>query len=638
MIQNRLSNDRKTVRTQDDPYDVTKHNASDDNEEALLLEELADVSDAHDAKLGTIEQNAKDDQTDEEIETAYNTRVSAGSQGEAEAGTSTTIRRWSIAIIFAGWLSWIANKTVLALNTTNKTIIGAINELKTAIDGVSGGPPVPQDYTTVASLLADQNSQNTDSLYRIHDGERDFHVQYLGTTNGDYKDYSGWSLDTFYWKGNNETFTEKAGQYNLAFQFVKVTCDAPLTSELSVDPQVGGVSILDSPLVIAVGGIGGVASNFATGQETMDAWEAIETVIANTNTNIALTIATIEISDAIDAPIPQLIAPILDSVTVTSPTSLTANWTDTNDSPNEATFTVGYQTTTWTEGPANTITGIAQNEVTQLISGLTTDQAQFVRVMAIGDGVTADSSDWSNIIEATPTAATSQSDQIAALSDLWAFIKGYEAASPLLDSSGNGRSFTGQGSLAYQQAAIETTDSGAYSIRATASQSSEAIREESFSLNQDFEIGFIVRPNATLITGRGMFGLKNSAGNEHIRFGTDTSAAANARIITRNPAGSNSESNSAGAVWSVNTTYFVTLRYVSSTGTFTLFVNNVAVVTHVINVSSWVFDTISWGNSTEGSVYSISAFYQKLFFKVGSTLTDQERTDIYNAGNYLAAS
>lgn len=46
-------------------------------------------------KLTSIEPNAKDDQTDAEIETAYNNRVSIISQAEAEAGTATTVRRWT---------------------------------------------------------------------------------------------------------------------------------------------------------------------------------------------------------------------------------------------------------------------------------------------------------------------------------------------------------------------------------------------------------------------------------------------------------------------------------------------------------------------------------------------------------------
>ncbi|MEQ9132636.1 MAG: hypothetical protein RLO53_13670 [Salinisphaeraceae bacterium] len=47
------------------------------------------------SKLDGIETGATSDQTDAEIETAYNNRVPAASQSEAEGGTGTSIRRWT---------------------------------------------------------------------------------------------------------------------------------------------------------------------------------------------------------------------------------------------------------------------------------------------------------------------------------------------------------------------------------------------------------------------------------------------------------------------------------------------------------------------------------------------------------------
>lgn len=46
-------------------------------------------------KLDGIETSATADQSDAEIETAYNAQVGVVSQAEAEAGTSTTVRRWT---------------------------------------------------------------------------------------------------------------------------------------------------------------------------------------------------------------------------------------------------------------------------------------------------------------------------------------------------------------------------------------------------------------------------------------------------------------------------------------------------------------------------------------------------------------
>ena len=53
------------------------------------------MSSAEKTKLSNIEANAKDDQTDTEIETAYNNRVAVVSQAAAEAGVSTTVYRWN---------------------------------------------------------------------------------------------------------------------------------------------------------------------------------------------------------------------------------------------------------------------------------------------------------------------------------------------------------------------------------------------------------------------------------------------------------------------------------------------------------------------------------------------------------------
>lgn len=47
------------------------------------------------AKLDGIEAGATGDQSDAEIETAYNNQVDVVSQAEAEAGVSTTVRRWN---------------------------------------------------------------------------------------------------------------------------------------------------------------------------------------------------------------------------------------------------------------------------------------------------------------------------------------------------------------------------------------------------------------------------------------------------------------------------------------------------------------------------------------------------------------
>ena len=53
------------------------------------------ITPAERTKLAGIEPAATTDQSDSEIETAYNNQVSEVSQAEAEAGTATTVRRWT---------------------------------------------------------------------------------------------------------------------------------------------------------------------------------------------------------------------------------------------------------------------------------------------------------------------------------------------------------------------------------------------------------------------------------------------------------------------------------------------------------------------------------------------------------------
>lgn len=57
--------------------------------------DLIDMTAAQARTLLNVENGATADQTDAEIETAYNNQVSTVSQAEAEAGTSTTVRRWT---------------------------------------------------------------------------------------------------------------------------------------------------------------------------------------------------------------------------------------------------------------------------------------------------------------------------------------------------------------------------------------------------------------------------------------------------------------------------------------------------------------------------------------------------------------
>lgn len=55
--------------------------------------------------------------------------VSKATQSEAETGTED-VKYLTSNKGYLGWLSWVVNKTVSALNTTSKNIVGSINELE----------------------------------------------------------------------------------------------------------------------------------------------------------------------------------------------------------------------------------------------------------------------------------------------------------------------------------------------------------------------------------------------------------------------------------------------------------------------------------------------------------------------------
>ena len=76
------------------PHATTHTNGDDDIQDATASQKGLMTS-AYATKLDGIETGATADQTDAEIETAYNNQVDVVPQAEAEAGTSTTVRRWT---------------------------------------------------------------------------------------------------------------------------------------------------------------------------------------------------------------------------------------------------------------------------------------------------------------------------------------------------------------------------------------------------------------------------------------------------------------------------------------------------------------------------------------------------------------
>jgi hypothetical protein len=89
-------------------------------------------------KLDGIETGATADQSDAEIEAAYNNQVSTVSQAEAEAGTSTTVRRWTaervkqaIAALAAG------NGDMFAATYDPNTVAGDAFDMDNMVEGAT---------------------------------------------------------------------------------------------------------------------------------------------------------------------------------------------------------------------------------------------------------------------------------------------------------------------------------------------------------------------------------------------------------------------------------------------------------------------------------------------------------------------
>jgi len=91
-------------------------------------------------KLGDIENNATQDQSNSEIETAYNAKVSVVSQAEAEAGTSTTVRRWT------------AERVKQAIEALMTEVVPNINFSFTGENG-DGAETKSATYETVAAFI-----------------------------------------------------------------------------------------------------------------------------------------------------------------------------------------------------------------------------------------------------------------------------------------------------------------------------------------------------------------------------------------------------------------------------------------------------------------------------------------------------
>lgn len=111
--------------------------------------------------------------TDAQIETAYNNQVGAVTQAEAEAGTSTTIKRWTAQRVkqaidaLAGGTPALNNGQVFVGNTSNQaTSVAMSGDIAIAVNGATTIQSDSVTYdkmqdTTQAALLGNQSGAGT---------------------------------------------------------------------------------------------------------------------------------------------------------------------------------------------------------------------------------------------------------------------------------------------------------------------------------------------------------------------------------------------------------------------------------------------------------------------------------------------
>lgn len=186
-------------------------------------------------KLIVIEDGATADQTDTEIETAYNNRVAIATQGEAEAGTSTSVKRFTP------------------------------ERIKQAIAALAGGGGTIQDATTKAIKVKTEvgtagNARGTNavdlsikrnSASKVASGESSFAVGENITASGKYSVASGAGANAsgtgaFAHGGHSSTENIASGSYSVAMGY-----DVTATEKSTV--ALGEISDATAEFSIALG-------------------------------------------------------------------------------------------------------------------------------------------------------------------------------------------------------------------------------------------------------------------------------------------------------------------------------------------------------------------------------------------------
>lgn len=241
-----------------------------------LYEAEADTNaftDLEKTKLTGIETGATADQSDAEIETAYNNQVSVVSQAEAEAGTSTTVRRWTaervaqaIAALAGSGGYWGKTGTTLSPSTSGDDIevdgvaafgtatVSALVGLNVGFDAATGSDDQSASRASAVSVsghTGDINAavfattiQGTDNQNNARGGVMNVDNDSTGGTKGKIAGFelnidsgaSGSTVTTL--RGIDVTVENTGGATHTTAQGVRVDMQDAATTVVGMDTRV----------------------------------------------------------------------------------------------------------------------------------------------------------------------------------------------------------------------------------------------------------------------------------------------------------------------------------------------------------------------------------------------------------------
>lgn len=208
---------------------------------ALYEVEADAFTDAQFTKLAGIEPGATADQTDAEIQAAYNNQVSVVSQAEAEAGIQTTVRRWTALRVAqaaaanggGAAANFVTSRTALkALDTSSITTVQLVEDGRSGMFTFESGnfaTQVSGDTLEGVYIKADDTATTAGAWVRVV--EAAVNVKWFGAVgNNSNDDTSAIQSALDYAAGGGSVFFP-AGNYKVTSTLTITTSNTALLGE-----------------------------------------------------------------------------------------------------------------------------------------------------------------------------------------------------------------------------------------------------------------------------------------------------------------------------------------------------------------------------------------------------------------------